>query len=56
MSSKTDPAKPETRRRKPYESPRVEESARFETLAAGCGSILSGPGDGGACNFSTQFS
>jgi len=58
MSSRIDDTKQpiENPGRKRYEAPRVEDSARFETLAAGCGSILSGPADGGACGFSSQFS
>jgi hypothetical protein len=36
MSSNTEKNKLSAPKR-PYETPRIEESAKFETLAAGCG-------------------
>jgi len=45
MSSTTEQTKQPRAKRRAYESPRIEETAKFETLAAGCG-FSSGGGFG----------
>jgi len=52
MSSNTEKTDRESSRKR-YETPRIVESARFETLAAGCGSTPGGPG---GCGFSPSLS
>lgn len=45
MSSTTEQTKLPLAKRRTYEAPRIEESTKFETLAAGCG-FSSGGGFG----------
>ena len=48
MASDTKKTNPHEPRKARYETPRVEESARFETLAAGC---TKASGSGPTCGY-----